>query len=243
MNSSCSKGEIKADDKLIGKTFEFERFYIRADGSTSIHNWSIPCEYLESYEKEFGYDFSGYFDDVFPGFALPRECYSYSGVSIVEYIQPTDEVISDSIFSLRFYDDTCLLDIHAVKCSVLKGEKLNCKLHTLLFKEGRYIIAGSVFSVVVKKDAFDIVDKIGEVGVSSLLDDYRCVIKGKIDYSKLIDNPVDTSEQFAYRRTGEEIIFTNKDKELYGKIDFEKMILKLEQISPTKKAIGEFKIK
>lgn len=240
--SSCSKGEEDTDDKLNGKTFEFERYYVRTDRSTSVHNWSTPCEYLENFEKEFGYDFSGYFDFVFPDFVFPRECYGYSGVSTVEYIQPTDEVISDSIFSLTFYDNICSLDIHSVKCSVLKGEKLNRKLHTLLFKGGRYVIAGSDFFVVVKKDAFDVVDKLGGVSVSSLLDDYKCVIKGKSDYAKLLEKPVDASEQFTYKRTGEEIVFTNKDKELYGKIDFEKMILKLEQISPTKEVIGEFKL-
>lgn len=240
--SSCSKGDEDSDDKLNGKTFEFERYYIRADRTTSVYNWSTPCKYLEDYERDFGIDFSNYFDNTFPEGAFPKECYTYNGVSDGERINENNEVISDTIFSLKFSESTSVLDIHSVKCTVAKGQKLRCKFHSILFKEGRYKIANTAYYVSVRKEAVDIVTEFNDVKYTFPLDNYRYTIYGKCDYSKLLDKAVDTNEHFTYKREGEQIVFTNKERELYGKIDMEKMILKLEQISPTKEVIGEFKL-
>lgn len=243
VTSSCSKEDGDVDDKLNGKTFEFERYYIRTDRSTSVHNWSIPCEYLENYEKDIDLNFSNYFDYVFPGISIPKECYLYNGVSEGERTLENNEVISDTIFSLNFSENISVLDFHSVKCTVAKGEELKCKLYTFLFKEGGYKIANTDYFVTVSKDKVEVFTKSYEVKYSLPLESYKFVIVGKSDYSKLLDKPVDASEQFTYKRAGEEIVFTNKEKELYGKIDLETMILQLEQISPTKEKIGEFKLK
>lgn len=201
---SCANEEHGA---LDGKSFSYEVLHVR-NGSyfQSIDKWSSPIEYLESYNDDsFTHLKLGGWNNTINIF--PKECYELISLSDGKYIYTEDEEINDSIFSVKFSNNKCFINIHAVKCSLNKGQELNCKQKTYQFNEGSYKIDKDIefaghywdnYTVVVDKDKATVKDFWGDVIISIPLIEFKLEVKGKCNYLDQIEEVNDLNKCYGY---------------------------------------------
>lgn len=204
---SCADEEKGA---LDGKSFSYEVLHIRSGSSFyltySTHSLNPPIEYLESYNDDsynhLEWDLTtnnwSRIIDV-----LPKECYKLISFSEGKYAYTKDEEITDSIFSVKFSNNKCFINVHAVKCSLKKGQELNCKLKTYQFNEGSYNIDNQDYYfgnyiLVVNKDKATVKNTVGNEISSIPLIEFKGEIKGKCNYLDQIEEVNDLNKCYGY---------------------------------------------
>lgn len=235
---SCSKEDSGYTTPLSGKTYSFSSTIntILDDSGkpvfTSVNKYRPSKPYLESYENtDFPY---GYYPHYPPLSAMPPGSYEYIGVSEGFYTFNRNELISDSIVKIEFSDKECVLKLHSTRCKIRAGSTLNCKIHTFKFKEGTYNLQISFdYTVIITKDLMTIFDG-DQKYMEWALNDYKYSFKGKCDFTKLIDPPVDILEKFEYVIDGEDILFFNDKRRMRGVFNLYDLTLKIWQTYPKK---------
>lgn len=224
--SSCSDDE----DLLSGKRFLYEIFYSKSgtsiyDTHYSSWSWEPPIEYLESY-KDNDYAHSRVWEGrwfinndgviVSVDKLLPIECYTSVTKSEGQYTCSRNEIITDSIFEIEFTDNKCIINIHAVKCSLNKDQVLSCKQYVYLFNEGRYNIDGYGDYILIDKDKATITTILGQVISSIPLTDFKGEIKGKCNYLDQIEEVSDLNESYEYIVDEDDVRLMNEAGRLCG---------------------------
>lgn len=216
MMVSCSN-----DDTLLsGKSFSYEVFHVMSGSSDynmsiSTHVCNPPIKYLESYND---YDYTHF--EYLPFVAsieelLPSQCYKSVTVSEGKYIYDRNEEITDSIFTIEFSAKQCVVRVHAVKCSLTKGQVLNCKQRIYHFNEGRYDIGIMGDYIQINANEVKIISALGQVS-SITLNNCQGVFNGKCNYQNLIGQPDDLSEYFAYTINGNDVLLKDEQGNICG---------------------------
>lgn len=227
MMASCSKDE----GILSGKKFSYEIFHVMScssdyDMSISTHAWNLPIKYLESYNDYDYVHFNSLPSVAFIEELLPRQCYKSVTVFEGKYIYDRNEEITDSIFTIEFSDKQCVVQVHAVKCSLAKDQVLNCKQRIYHFNEGIYNIGELGSYIQITADEMNIISVSGQLLSSIVLTNYQGIFNGKCNYQNLIERPNDLSRSFSYTINGNDVLLKDEQGNMCGMFDLKENSLK-----------------
>lgn len=182
----------------------------------------------------------------------------YLGITDLEYSKDTVDVATKKIKTNMYADTLSILTLGNETCKFKM-----CRLDKIqiIYQKDQDIVY--TFQDALTKDEYgaDVkVDKDGIYGDGSYvvimrsggldwlfeLNNYK--IKAKRIEQKYAEMSEATEvvlidETYDYTRVEDEVIFTNTNSKLYGKLNTTNMTLELTQIAPTKKNLGTFKLK
>lgn len=156
----------------------------------------------------------------------------------------------DTISSIKFTGDACIFSNMESKriYDIYRREKIV----NYIFSEGVFNIRGWI--VEVDKDGIysdhndDLVIERSSAGLKKefSLDNYKIEVerswKEEIEKNDSISTTL-SSEKYSFVRNENEVILSNENSKLYGKLNTTNMTFELTQIAPTKKNLGTFKLK
>lgn len=157
----------------------------------------------------------------------------------------------DTIFSIKFSGDFCIFKLQ--ECKRIYDIYHVDEITVYTFSEDLRTVDGWV--VKVDKDGIysnynddDFAIARGEPSLKKLfsLSNYEKKVKSGYDAISEKNDSIATtlsSEKYSFIRDENEVILSNENSKLYGKLNTTNMTLELTQIAPTKKNLGTFKLK
>lgn len=163
-----------------------------------------------------------------------------------------DNVYSDTLYALSFNSSKCQMRISKYDKIQIGYREQKIVSYVFPYVE-KYNYQGSYRSILIDQNGIysNLFNPNGDIQRSSMdcifkLDNYKLKTEELIrKYDEITkgDELCFANETYNYIRTDEEVILTNDDKKVYGKLNTTHMTLELTQIAPTKKNLGTFKLK